>query len=58
MVARILRSLTNSPALSLFGALLTLIASTLIVVHSWAMSEALYISFTLAGVWVLYGRAS
>jgi hypothetical protein len=51
MVARILRTLTNSPVFSLLGALMTLIASTLIVVHSWAMSEALYICYTLAGLW-------
>lgn len=50
LLAAIIFSLTKSYAFSLIGAFLTLISSTLIMVHSWAMSEALFISFTLAGL--------
>jgi hypothetical protein len=49
LVAWIVRSQTNSPVFSLLGALLTLVVNTLIMVHSGAMSEALYISLFLMG---------
>jgi hypothetical protein len=43
-IAWIIRLLTNSLVGSLLGALMALIFSSLIVVHSGAMSEALYIN--------------
>lgn len=49
LVARIVYSLTKSGVFSILGAGLMLISSTLIMIHSWAMSEALYITFTLMG---------
>ena len=52
LVARIVLALTKSYLFSILGAFLTLISSTLIMVHSWAMSEALYISLTLSGILV------
>jgi hypothetical protein len=56
LVARIVYALTKSYAFSLLGALFTLISSTLIMVHSWAMSEALYTSLTLSGI-LIYSAA-
>jgi 4-amino-4-deoxy-L-arabinose transferase-like glycosyltransferase len=53
LVAWIVRSQTNSPVFSLLGALLTLVVNTLIMVHSGAMSEALYISLLLIGFLVV-----
>ena len=53
LVAWILRSQTNSPGFSLLGALLTLVVNTLIMVHTGAMSEALYISLFLMGFLVI-----
>lgn len=50
LVARIVLSLTKSYAFSILGAFLTMISSTLIMVHSWAMSEALFICLTLSGI--------
>ncbi len=48
-IACIVRSLTGSSVFSLLGALLALVMSTLIVIHSWALSEALFISLALSG---------
>lgn len=53
LVAGIVRSQTSSPVFSLLGALLALVVNTLIMVHSGAMSEALYISFFLTGFFVV-----
>jgi 4-amino-4-deoxy-L-arabinose transferase-like glycosyltransferase len=50
LVARILFELTRSYRFSLLGALMMLVSSTMIMVHSWAMSEALFISLTLWGI--------
>ena len=52
LIARIVYTLTESYMFSLLGAFIALISSTLIMVHSWAMSEALYICLTLAGIWI------
>jgi hypothetical protein len=49
-IAWIIRLLTNSLVGSLLGALMALIFSSLIVVHSGAMSEALYINLNLLGL--------
>ena len=48
LAARIVFGLTKSYPFSLLGGFLALISSTLIMVHSWAMSEALFIFFTLS----------
>jgi hypothetical protein len=53
LVAWMVRSQTNSPVFSILGALLTLVINTLIMVHSGAMSEALYISLFLMGFLVI-----
>jgi hypothetical protein len=50
LVGRIVYTLTKSFMFSILGALMTLVSSTLIMVHSWAMSEALFISMTLCGI--------
>lgn len=50
LLARVVYSLSRSYVFSMLAGLLILISSTLIMVHSWAMSEALYITFTLAGI--------
>ncbi len=49
LVARIVYRLTKSSAFSILAAIFMLISSTLIMIHSWAMSEPLYITFTLLG---------
>jgi hypothetical protein len=49
LVARIVYRLTKLSAFSILAALFMLISSTLIMIHSWAMSEPLYITFTLLG---------
>lgn len=51
LVARIVYRLTRLRTYSLLAALFCLISSTLIMIHSWAMSEPLFISLTLTGVW-------
>lgn len=53
LLAWLARSSTNSPVFSILAALLASISTTLIVVHSWAMSEALYITFNLLGLLVI-----
>jgi hypothetical protein len=45
--------LSHSKVFSFTGALLFLASNTLIEAHSWAMSEPLYISFSLLGLLVL-----
>jgi len=55
LAARIVYGLTKSYPFSLLGAFLALISSTLIMVHSWAMSEALFIFFTLSAFLVYTG---
>ncbi|HEX9091611.1 MAG TPA: phospholipid carrier-dependent glycosyltransferase, partial [Anaerolineales bacterium] len=50
--ARIVFGLTKSYLFSLLEAFLVLISSTLIMVHSWAMSEPLFIFFTLSAILV------
>lgn len=54
LIARIIYTLTRSRAFSLIGAFFALISSTLIMIHSWAMSEALFTTLILFGLWV-YG---
>jgi hypothetical protein len=49
LIAWILRSMTGSYTFACLGALFALSVSTLIMIHSWAMSEALYLSLTLSG---------
>jgi hypothetical protein len=49
LVSRIVYRLTKSSPFSILGALFMLISSTLIMIHAWAMSEALYVTFTLLG---------
>jgi hypothetical protein len=50
LVARIVYTLTKSRIFSLMGGFFVLISSTFIMLHSWAMSEALFITFTLTGM--------
>jgi hypothetical protein len=50
LVAQIILALTKSVIFSLIGASFTLVSATLIMVHSWAMSEALFISLVLLGI--------
>jgi hypothetical protein len=50
LVGRILLVLTRSYAFSILGSIFMLISSTMIMVHSWAMSEALYINLMLWGI--------
>jgi hypothetical protein len=52
LIAWIVSTLTGSSAFSLLGALLAMVMSTLVMIHSWAMSEALYVSLTLSGLLV------
>ncbi len=52
LIARIIYTLTKSRFFSLTGAFFALISSTLIMVHSWAMSEPLFFTFLLFGLWV------
>jgi 4-amino-4-deoxy-L-arabinose transferase-like glycosyltransferase len=52
LVARIIYRLTDSRVFSLMGAIFALISSTVIMIHSWAMSEALFIALTLCGLMV------
>ncbi len=49
LIAWIVRLMTRSSAFSLLAGLLALVMSTMIVVHSAAMSEGLYISLSSAG---------
>jgi Dolichyl-phosphate-mannose-protein mannosyltransferase len=55
LAAWIVFGLTKSYPFSVLGAFLALISSTLIMVHSWAMSEALFIFFTLSAFLVYTG---
>jgi hypothetical protein len=50
LVGRIIYTLTRSYLFALSGALLAFVSSTLIMVHSWAMSEPLFISLALCGI--------
>jgi 4-amino-4-deoxy-L-arabinose transferase-like glycosyltransferase len=56
LLIRIVYDLSRSFVFSMLGGLLMLISSTLIMVHSWAMSEALYITFTLSGILAYIAR--
>ncbi len=55
LIARLIYTLTKSRIFSLVGGLLALISSTLIMAHSWAMSEPLFFTLILSGLWVLSG---
>ncbi len=50
LVGRIVFELSRSYTFSILGSVFMLISSTMIMVHSWAMSEALYISLMLSGI--------
>ncbi len=52
LIARLIFTLTKSRIFSLLGGLLALLSSTLIMDHSWAMSEPLFFAIILSGLWV------
>jgi hypothetical protein len=52
LTARVIYCLSKSRIFSWLGALFTLISSTLIMIHSSAMSEALFITLTLISLWI------
>lgn len=52
LIAQVIYILTKSSGFSLLGGFFALVSSTLIMIHSWAMSEALFTTFTLLGILV------
>ncbi len=56
LIARTVYILTHSRAFSVIGAFFALVSSTLIMIHSWAMSEALFLTLTLCGLMVYAAR--
>jgi 4-amino-4-deoxy-L-arabinose transferase-like glycosyltransferase len=53
LLAWIIRKITGSSVFSLFGMAVILLSDVVIEIHGWAMSEALAITFMLAGILAL-----
>jgi hypothetical protein len=53
LVGILLRKTTHSRLVAVMGALLTLLSETLIISHSWALSEASFLTISLLGAYSL-----